>query len=265
MAKDAVAIHPLVDVDGNERVEGRNLVEEWTTTLVSRGVPVVERTRLDAVLKELNLQQTKEFDPEKAKKVGKQIGAATVMTGTIVVSKSGYAVAQLRLIRVDTGEIVLAIAHNMGRVAVQTTLAGANAVKLPGNVKTYTFTNEKEINENWEIHGDWRMENGGVKLNDGPIITSDRIRSRSPRYSMPQFTASPQGSLRPQVSSLRLSVPIRPVHDRCSLHVRGRIRVRRPAHFFIVLETAFAFVNHLVPIKLTPAAAIEPVAALTKN
>lgn len=44
MAKDAVAIHPLVDVDGNERVEGRNLVEEWTTTLVSRGVPVVERT-----------------------------------------------------------------------------------------------------------------------------------------------------------------------------------------------------------------------------
>ena len=43
VAKDAVAILPLVDVEGNELAEGENLIEEWMTTLVSRGVPVVER------------------------------------------------------------------------------------------------------------------------------------------------------------------------------------------------------------------------------
>jgi TolB-like protein len=174
-AKDAVAILPLVDVEGNESAEGKNLVEEWTTTLVSRGVPVVERKRLDDVLKELNLQQTKEFDPEKAKKVGKQIGAATVLTGTVVVSKSGYGSVQLRLMRVDTGEIALALAHSMGRVAGQSTPAGASRGKLPGKGTKYSFASEKEITENWEIHGDWRIENGGLKLSAGSVISSKRF------------------------------------------------------------------------------------------
>ena len=64
---------------------------------------------LDDVLKELELQHTKSFDPEKAKKVGKQIGAAMVLTGTVVVSRTVNGSAQLRLIRVDTGEIALAL------------------------------------------------------------------------------------------------------------------------------------------------------------
>ena len=171
--KDATVLLPLVDVQGNELEEGKNLIEEWTTTLVSRGVPVVDRKHLDAVLNELKLQQTKEFDAEKAQKVGKQIGAATVLTGTVV-AKSGYGTAQLRLIRVDTGEIVLALRYNMGRVALRPKEARSGRGNPSGKIKKYFFATEKDIRENWEIERDWRIEGNALKVDTDAVLRSKR-------------------------------------------------------------------------------------------
>ncbi len=89
--------------------------------------------------------------------------------------------AQLRLIRVDTGEIVLAIPYRTGRVARnesgeeagKTGRAGRN--RLPGKLIRYSFTKEKDITENWDITGEWRMENGALLLKNESSMRSKQM------------------------------------------------------------------------------------------
>jgi len=103
----AIVILPLVNAEGNETDEGKQFAEELTTGLVSRAVSVVERTLLNKVLAELGLQQTAAFDAAQAQRVGRQLGAYAVLAGTLM-PKKRYAEAQIRLIRVETGEILVA-------------------------------------------------------------------------------------------------------------------------------------------------------------
>lgn len=83
------------------------LSEEMVTGLVARQVKVVERSLLRKVLLELKLQHTPFFDPKTAQKLGRQVGATTVLTGRVV-QQGKRADAHVRLIRVATGEILLA-------------------------------------------------------------------------------------------------------------------------------------------------------------
>ena len=111
----SVAIMPILDLDGDETTAGKTLAEQIATTFVSRGISVVERELLDAALSELALQQKKEFDPKSAQKVGKQLGAVAVVTGTIT-PKGNKGEAHVRLIRVQTGEAVVAASQSIGDV-----------------------------------------------------------------------------------------------------------------------------------------------------
>ena len=106
-----IAILPLVDLNGDVRAGGKKLGEDLTTGLAQGGVSVVERTLLAKVLVELGLQNTKVFDSDKAQKIGKQLGAFAVLTGTMAASGYGSDV-NLRLIRVETGEILFATRQN---------------------------------------------------------------------------------------------------------------------------------------------------------
>ena len=67
---------------------------------------MVERQLLDTIQSELRLQQNATFDPSKAQKVGKQLGAYAVVVGTVV-PKGRLTEAQLRLVRVETSEILV--------------------------------------------------------------------------------------------------------------------------------------------------------------
>ncbi len=70
--------------DPSLQVLQKGMAEMIITDLVAwDGVTVVERSRLDAVLGELKLQQTKAFDPGTAVKVGKLIGAQYAITGSL--------------------------------------------------------------------------------------------------------------------------------------------------------------------------------------
>ncbi|HVA45031.1 MAG TPA: FlgO family outer membrane protein [Pirellulales bacterium] len=103
----AIAVLPPVDQDGNRTTGGEKLAEELTTALVNRGVKVVERTLLDKALAELELQQEAAFDEASARNLGKQLGARAIMTGRAV--QTGRVLdVHVRLIKVDTGEVVLA-------------------------------------------------------------------------------------------------------------------------------------------------------------
>ena len=109
---NTVVVLPLCNASGQQTVEGRRFAENVTTELVRNEVRVVERTLLDKVLGELTLQNSRGFDTTVAQKVGKQLGAFVVLTGTIVQKRKGY-VAQLRLIKVESGEILFAATHRM--------------------------------------------------------------------------------------------------------------------------------------------------------
>ncbi len=106
-----IAILPFVDLNGDVRAGGKKLEEDLTTGLAQGGVSIVERTFLPKVLIELGLQNTKIFDSEKAQRIGRQLGACAVLVGTL--SRSGFrSDANLRLIKVETGEILFATHQN---------------------------------------------------------------------------------------------------------------------------------------------------------
>jgi TolB-like protein len=103
----AIAVLPPVDEDGNRTTGGEKLAEELTTALVTHCVKTVERTLLEKALGELELQQEGLFDEAIARNVGKQLGAYAIMTGRVV--QTGRVIdVHVRLIKVDTGEILLA-------------------------------------------------------------------------------------------------------------------------------------------------------------
>jgi len=85
----------------------RALQEMLTTDLaVSRDVRIVERGRLEEVLKEQALGKTEYLDKASAAKVGRGVGADAVLTGSVWV-KDGDMRIDVRLVHVETGEILL--------------------------------------------------------------------------------------------------------------------------------------------------------------
>lgn len=172
----AVAIMPILDIEGDETTAGKTLAEQLSTVFVSRGITVVERERLNTALTELALQQNKAFDPAAAQKVGKQLGAVAVLTGTIT-PKGTRAEAHVRLIRVQSGEAVVAASQDLAAVGNKTAAASTSGAKTPSGTtarnpkgaftQQFKFTSEKEIKANWQLNaGDnlWSIENNSLKF-----------------------------------------------------------------------------------------------------
>jgi TolB-like protein len=179
-----IAILPFVDLNGAVRAGGKKLEEDLITGLTQGGISIVERAFLGKVLTELGLQNTRVFDPDKAQKIGKQLGAYAVLVGTL--TPNGYrSDANLRLIKVETGEILFATRQsgpNLGAI----TEAGSETVIVPSNpsrplaiVKPAPkappvivnlgwrpLFNGKDLNgwkrRNPQAKGEWRVENGVV-------------------------------------------------------------------------------------------------------
>lgn len=75
------------------------------------GLRLVERDRLEAVLGEQKLQQSKSVDRKTAVRVGKLLGARYLVLGSVV--KLGAMVRMnARIVAVETGEIVTAVSQN---------------------------------------------------------------------------------------------------------------------------------------------------------
>ncbi len=104
-----VAVLPFAN-ETNEvayEVLRRGLADMVTTDLVGvDGLQVVERERLDAVLSELTLQQSKAFDVSTAQRVGKLLGASHEVVGAITAVAPKVRL-DLRLVAVATGANVV--------------------------------------------------------------------------------------------------------------------------------------------------------------
>lgn len=86
----------------------KGLADMLVTDLVSwDGVSVVERARLEEVLGELKLQQSKAFDAKTAVKVGKLMGAQYQLYGSMVMNGRDL-VVDAKLLKVQDGSVALA-------------------------------------------------------------------------------------------------------------------------------------------------------------
>lgn len=72
-----------------------------------KGVNIVEREKLEKLIQEIKLGQSKYFDPATAQKLGKGLGAQNILTGSFYLLDNTLRI-DARLIDVQTGGIVLA-------------------------------------------------------------------------------------------------------------------------------------------------------------
>jgi curli biogenesis system outer membrane secretion channel CsgG len=93
-ATPQVAVNPRADFSSIKRVavltfSGNNgdiAADLLTQSLIMHGADVIERQRLDSVLKEQSLSTSGSFDPATAKQLGKLLGVDALFVGTVVES-----------------------------------------------------------------------------------------------------------------------------------------------------------------------------------
>ena len=103
----AVAVMPFKDLSGSKSSVGEAIRETVTTDLKDVvGLRVIERSNIDKILTEQNLQSRKEdLDPMSTVKVGKLLGATLIVAGAYQRSDKNVRLTA-RFVKVETGEIV---------------------------------------------------------------------------------------------------------------------------------------------------------------
>jgi TolB-like protein len=85
---------------------GKGLADMMITDLAAvSAIQVVEREKLEALLKELKLQRTKYFDPKTAQQIGKGVGARFAVTGSFAQLAPVMRI-DVRVVEIATGRVV---------------------------------------------------------------------------------------------------------------------------------------------------------------
>lgn len=84
-------------------------IRDIITTDISQvsGISVVERAKLNEIFKELQLSESKYFDPKMSAKIGKLAGATHILTGAYFYDGKTFRI-DARIVSVETGKILLA-------------------------------------------------------------------------------------------------------------------------------------------------------------
>ncbi|MDD2805872.1 MAG: CsgG/HfaB family protein [Elusimicrobiales bacterium] len=103
-ATPKVAVNPRADFSTVKRVavlsfsgpKGELAADLMTQSLLENGADVIERQRLDSVMREQSLTASSAFDPSTAKQIGKLLGVDALFVGTVAEStpQSSYIVSQ---------------------------------------------------------------------------------------------------------------------------------------------------------------------------
>ncbi len=101
-----IVVYAFTDLDGRQTPQGRLVAERLTTALARTGkFDVIERSRLEAAMKELNLQASGVTGEKDVIRTGRMLGADAAVTGTVASMTGGYEV-NARTINVGSGEII---------------------------------------------------------------------------------------------------------------------------------------------------------------
>lgn len=105
-----VAVSYFDNTGGNADLDPlrKGLADMLITDLSNvKAIRIVEREKLEAILKEIRLGEGKFIDPATAQRLGKGLGAQYVLTGSYVEQGSLMRI-DARLVRVESGEIIMA-------------------------------------------------------------------------------------------------------------------------------------------------------------
>ncbi|HEX9105963.1 MAG TPA: FlgO family outer membrane protein [Longimicrobiales bacterium] len=108
VAKKTVAVLSFDNNSGKDDYDplGKGIAAMMITDLSSvQSVQVVERERMQDLVNEMQMQQSKFFDQKTAVQLGKMVGAEYVVTGALMALDPRIRI-DTRVIRVSTGEIV---------------------------------------------------------------------------------------------------------------------------------------------------------------
>ncbi len=95
--------------DGSTSSGSTEISERLTTRLVGKnGIVVIERSLLDKVFNEMNLEKSGVVDPDTTKQIGKVLGVEAIVTGTLIDLSQDKTEVNARLIKTETGEVLTA-------------------------------------------------------------------------------------------------------------------------------------------------------------
>ena len=122
-------------------------------------VNMVEREKLDAILKEIDLGESKFIDNATAQKMGKGLGAQYILTGSFIVMGDDFRI-DARLVNVGNGEIVFSKAVEGNKETffdIQDDLANEIIEKLQLNTSNRILSDMKKYGtKSFEAWDEWR-------------------------------------------------------------------------------------------------------------
>lgn len=157
-----MVVYEFTDMAGRARPEGRLVAERLTTKLAQNGeFQVIERSRLEAALKELRLQGTGILDEKTAISAGRFLGAEAVLTGTIARVNGKFEI-NARAVSVATGEIITGVIVTL-REDELLVKEDAPAYGYPVPVRPQAAV-LPAAPKGWELWPGWNGEYGRFKL-----------------------------------------------------------------------------------------------------
>ena len=154
-ARKTVAVLRFDNNSGNADYDplGKGIAAMMITDLSSvEAVQVGERERMQDLVGEMQMQQSKLFDPKTAVQLGKLVGAEYVVTGALMALDPKLRI-DTRVIRVSTGEIV--------KTAKRTGARTVGPVPLPTRIERFSVIRssfiDKDSQEQFEIRTHKRL------------------------------------------------------------------------------------------------------------
>lgn len=123
--KIAVLEFPYTD---GRKSEGSIIIQERLTTSLAQNkkITLIERSLLQKVMEELNLQTTGAIDDETTKKLGKVLGADAIVTGTLNDVKKEKVEINARIVQTETAKILSA-----GKAVIEKTWKDTSVTAQP--------------------------------------------------------------------------------------------------------------------------------------
>lgn len=181
--KKIIAISDFEVIRGKDKSIGVLSMESLVTSMVNSGqFNIVERQKLKAVLKELEIGLTGLTDSGKVKKVGELLQADMILTGTFA-NLGSYWNVNLRLVNVSTGLIVAAFEEKALFSDIK-----PNAVRDISNINE-NF--EGEVKRGWLIFSTKRWgatQSIKITKETGAVGTSSSIMTKFRLDNRPSFT-----------------------------------------------------------------------------
>jgi len=116
LGKRNVAVVDFTDLEGNATELGRYLAEQMSVALAltDRGIGVIDRTHLKAIIQENKLNASGLIDPATARKLGQIAGVEVLVTGTLTPFGDSVQLA-LKALDANTAKIVAASTTEVAR------------------------------------------------------------------------------------------------------------------------------------------------------